>query len=184
MLRDYASSYIRFCKPIFFTENPDATWPDFGCYKPGIQCWKTTMVFKHYWNILLLFHRLIGRFCGRMIISFSHNFERILGRGSIVHAIFVNGSAASLFGGYIAALEQVFVKSTNRRVCLAHQLLDPASSSLSALERYLRRYLYSKWYLIVTYSQFCLGCYCQDSWSLMMILIVVATRASIPQLAK
>jgi hypothetical protein len=68
-----------------------------------------------------------------------HNLNKLLGRGSIISAIFVSCFAASPSRSYIAVLGRVSVESTDRRACATHQFLDPASSSLSELERYLKK---------------------------------------------
>ena len=129
----------------------------------------------------------MGRSHGKKIVSFSipHNLNKFLGRGSIISAIFVSRFIASPSRSYIAVLGRVSVESTDRRACATHQFLDPASPSLSELERYLKNIFYLNICYLFIYSQFCLGMLLlRLSWNMLTILKMVAICAFVPPLAK
>ena len=112
------------------------------------------------------------------------NLNKLLGRSSIISAIFVCRFTASPSRSYFAVLGRVSVESTDRRACTTHQFLDPASSSLSELERYLKN-IFNLKYLIIVYSQFCLGMLSlRLSWNTLMILMKAATCPPLPPLTE
>jgi hypothetical protein len=159
----------------------DVTSPAFNV--EGRQ-WRSSVIEIFYYYFTALWaDPMVGR--SSVSNTIPHNFNKLLGRGSIISAIFVGRFTASPSRSYIAVLGRVSVESTDRRACATHQFLDPASSSLSELERYPKN-LFSFKYLIIFYSQFCLGILLlRLSWNMsLMIVMMVATCAFVPPLTE
>ena len=116
----------------------DVTSPAFNV--EGRQ-WRSSVIEIFYYYFTALWaDPTVGRSSASNTIP--HNLNKILGRGSIISTIFVSCFTASPSRSYIAVLGRVSVESTDRRACATHQFLDPASSSLSELERYPKFFIY------------------------------------------